>query len=128
MSDPQTTLRERAIRATRERDRNRRTLRVPEWDADVHMRGSVTVAENHRYHRAASTIDPDTGEVAVNLSEVMVAAVIDKVEDEHGEPVFSDADRDFLLHEADSDLVSRLYAFVRGQEEFSPKRWRVTVD
>jgi hypothetical protein len=127
MTDAARTIREEAIRRARERGGERRSLVVPEWRATVYARGCVSVADNLKYHRAGSTEDAESGAITVHLSEVMVSAILDKLEDESGAPAFRPEDRDFLLHEVEADLVSRIYAFVRGEADLSPKKLSVKV-
>ena len=127
MPESTRSIREEAIRRAREQAGQRRSLFVPEWNATVHARGCVSVADNLKYHRTGSTADAESGEITVHLSEVMVAALLDKLEDESGAPAFRPEDRDFLLHEVEADLVGRLYAFVRGEADLSPKKLSVKV-
>ena len=127
MSDDKPSIRDVALRHARAGGTDRRTMHVPEWDAPVFATGFISVAENHRYHRLSSKADDASGELAVNVTEVMARAVIDKLEDEDGAPVFRDEDLDVLLNRFPADLVSQLYAFVRGEADLSPKRFRVTV-
>lgn len=121
------SIRNRALEFSQTKLKKRRILYIPEWEANVSVKGPITVAENHRYHQAATSEDPAGGETIVNLSQVMAAAIIDKLEDEQGRAIFQSQDMSFLLTEVDHELINRLYSFVRGEADLSPKKFRVTA-
>ncbi len=127
MNETKSSVHEAALRHAQRGEATRRSIHVPEWDAMVWTAGFISVAENHRHHRLASSVDEETGEVTVNISEVMARAVIDKLKCGDAEPVFSGEDLSFLVNEAPGDLVTRLYNFVRGEADVSPKKFKVTA-
>lgn len=104
---------------------NRRCHEVPEWGAPgkplkVYY-GPLTVAHRRRIWRDESGATVD-GNVAV------VRAVLFNALDVGGKRLFDDMDEHALMHEVDSDVVSRIGALILGFAKGQPVSAEKKID
>ena len=74
-------------------------MHVEEWDTDVYFTNSINYKDQSRLidlHASGKT------------SEALIESMIVKCRKETGEPLFTNADRQVLLHEADPNVILKI--------------------
>ncbi len=95
----------------------KRSHDVPEWSAPGQplkvYYGALTVAQRRRIWR-------DESGAAVDGNVAVVRAVLFNALDASGKRLFDDMDEHALMHEVDSDVVSRIGALILGFAKGKP--------
>lgn len=83
-------------------------MHIEEWDTDVYFTNSINYKDQSRLidlHASGKT------------SEALIESLIVKCRKESGEPLFTNADRQVLLHEADPNVILKIVTGMNGVKE-----------
>lgn len=87
-------------------------MHVEEWNIDVYFTNNINYKDQSRLidlHASGKT------------SEALIESLIVKCRKETGEPLFTNADRQVLLHEADPNVILKIVTRMNNSPKSSPE-------